>query len=183
MQDFVPEDIRGLIASIEAKQDADFQARKRAEEAEMARLRRIEDLRETRRDELVAACRTIHDWIESFEATAGPPLWRLEGSGVVIFSAKFHRGEPAPDDRRATAQLRVGPPGKPAMGRLVYEEIYAMVPAASVTKIPLLIATHLWQKLHPDFVMQCAAQLSGPDAWKDVRIALERMTQAGLARR
>ena len=54
MKDFVPEEITQLIRKIEAKRDSAYHAAKRAEDAEAARLGRIEALRETRRSELVA---------------------------------------------------------------------------------------------------------------------------------
>lgn|GEM_PF-3495470 len=176
MDEFVPEDIAALIASIEAKQDSDFQARKRAEEAEVARLRKIDDLRQSRREELVAACLAIDAWVRRFEETAAPSIWRLNGgAGIVIFSARFQRGEPMPNDAHASAKLLLGPPGKKAAQRLVYDEQYATSNGTSVHPLPLLSVMYLWQKTHPDFVLRCAAHLSGPDAWKHVRAELERL--------
>jgi hypothetical protein len=172
MQDFVPKEISDLIAAIEAKQDADFQERKRAEEAERARLAGIEELRERRAGQLKQACRTINDWLERFEKTAGPSVWRLHGHGIVIFSAKFWRGEPCPpNDRACSAQLRFGPPGD-VTKRLVYEELHKG--HASVSQ-PLLSAWTLQQSAHPDFVTQCAAHLESGEVWKTIRASLERI--------
>lgn len=178
MEEFVPDDIAAIIAIIEAKQDAAFQARKRAEEAEAARLCRIDDLRLSRRDELVAACLKIDDWIGRFEKTAAPAIWRLNnGAGIVIFKARFMRGEPESVDLHANAQLRLGPPGKKAAGRLVYEELYMTSNGTRVTKRPIITTRFLWRKTHPDFVARCAEHLSGPDAWKHVRRELECLTR------
>ena len=175
MQDFVPEDVTALIAAIEAKQDAQFQARKRSEDAELERLKKIQALRDARAGELQAACVTIGGWIQQFTQTIGPAVWRLE-SGVVIFIAKFWRGEPAPPgDRRTWAQLRIGSPDTKLTDRLVYEEVHAGPPGQSVHSTPLLFVPNIWQLTHPDFVVQCAAHLSGPDAWKYVRQTLERL--------
>lgn len=172
MQDFVPKEISDLIAAIEAKRDAAFQARVRAEEAERERLGKIEALRESRRTELTAACRAIDDWLERFEKTAGPSIWRLHGAGIVIFNAKFWRGEPCPpDDRVCSAQLRFGPPGN-ITKRLVYEELHKG--RVSVNR-PLLSAWTLQQSAHPDFVTQCAAHLQSGEVWKTIRVSLERI--------
>ena len=182
MQEFVPEDIRALIVSIEASQAEEFQARKRAEEAEAARLRGIEELRKNRRQELYEACVRIKEWIRNFEETVGPSIWRLGGgAGVVIFSAKFFRGEPTPPgDVTCSAQLRLGNPHKKSGERLVYEEMHK---GHISSKQVLLWALSLEQRAHPDFVMQCDAHLSGPDAWKHVRQTLERLRQVTLVRR
>ena len=172
MQDFVPKDISDLIAAIEAKQSADFQERMRAEEAERARLAKIEELRERRADELKLACRAIHDWLGRFEKTVGPSVWRLHGAGIVIFSAKFWRGEPCPPgDRVCSAQLRFGPPGD-VTKRLTYEELHK---GHATVNQPLLSAWTLQQSAHPDFVTQCAAHLTSGKVWETIRASLERL--------
>lgn len=183
MKDFVPPDIVEMIAAIEARQDERFQEKKRAEDAEAERRLRIQDLRDAQAGELQAACARIGDWIERFEKTAGPAIWRFEHR-IVIFAAKFWRGEPAPpDDRRTIAQLRIGPPAGTATERFAYEEIHSGVPAQSVHRTPLLTISQLWRKTHPDFVLQCDAHLSGLDAWKHVRETLERLNGTARDRR
>lgn len=183
MKDFVPSDITEMIAELEARQDERFHEKKRAEDAEAERLLRMQDLRDARAVELQAACARIGAWIERFEKTAGPAIWRFEHR-LVIFTAKFWRGEPAPpDDRRTIAQLRIGPPAGKATERYAYEEVHSGVPAQSVHRTPLVTISQLWRKTHPDFVLQCDAQLSGPDAWKDIRATLERLNRAPGDRR
>jgi len=175
MEDFVPKDIVTLIERIEDKRGEEYQARKRAEEAEAERLRKIEALRQERKDELTVACLRIDLWIRRFNETIGPSIWRLRGakSSVVLFIGKFWRGEPTPaGDVVCGAQLRLGGPGTGFRNGLVYEELHK---GQVSFKQPLLGAIFIWEKTHPDFVMQCDAHLSGPDAWKYVRQDLEQM--------
>lgn len=171
---FAPKEILQLIGKIEAKRGDAFRAAKAAEEAEAARLARIEDLRMSRRDELVAACGRIADWVERFGKTVGPDIWRLdEGAGIAIFSAKFWRGEPAPPgDQVCSAQLRIGPPeGKPVK-RYVYEELHKG--SASLT-VPILTLYDLWKKTHPDFVAQCDAHIASRNVWDFIRLRLQSL--------
>ncbi len=174
MQDFVPEDVTALIAEIEAQKDADYQVRKLREETELARLRGIEDLRQERASDLIVACGHIGQWIATFETEVGPSIWRLNNdAGIVIFSAKFWRGEPTPpNDVTCSAQLRLGPPEKTVTERLVYEELHKGHVSA---KQPLLCADHLWVRTHPAFVTECAAHLASGRVWDTIRITLERL--------
>lgn len=175
MAEFMPEDIRVLIERLETKKGEAYRAQKRAKDAERERLAAIEALRQERADELRAACRRIGAWIERFNETAGPAIWQLLGerSALVIFSAKFFRGEPTPPgDVVGSAQLRIGGPEVGATDRLVYEESQK---GQIVARHPLLGVTMLWMRAHPDFVAQCDAQLAGPDAWKHVRQRLQQM--------
>jgi hypothetical protein len=176
MEEFVPEDIAALIASIEAKQDATFQARKRAEDAEHDRQKKIQALRDADHVVLQAACHRISDWVDRFKETAAPAIWRFESS-IVIFSAKFWRGEPAPEgDRRTNAHLRIGGPGSKVSERCVYEEVHSSgATGQSVHPTPLALISQMWHRLHPEFVLQCDAHLAGPAAWKYVRQTLERL--------
>ncbi len=172
MEDFVPKEISDLIRKIEARKDAAFHAAKSAEEAEAARLAGIEALRTERRAELIAACDRIAGWVERFGKSVGPDIWRLDGgAGIVIFNAKFWRGEPAPPgDQACSAQLRIGPPeGKPVK-RYVYEELHK----GSVSHaIPVLTLHDLWRKTHPDFIAQCDAHISSHNVWDAIRLRLQ----------
>lgn len=184
MDKFVPPEIADLIASIEASQDEEFQKRKRAEEAEAARLRKIEELRQHRSRELYPACVRIKEWIHSFKEAVGPAIWRLNGgAGIVVFTAKFFHGEPTPPgDATCSAQLRLhDPTTTKRLGTLVYEEL---LKGRVSSERPLLgTVDSLFHFLHPDFVAQCDAHLSGPDAWKYVRQTLQQLRLAALTRR
>jgi len=175
MDEFVPEDIRALIGRVEAKKGEAYLAQKRANEAERVRLGAIEALRQERKAELRSACDRIDAWIARFNETAGPAVWQLIGekAGLVIFSGKFFLGEPTPPgDAACCAQLRIGGPEASVTDRLVYEELHK---GQVTSKQPLLGAEMLWHRVHPDFVAQCDAHLSGPDAWKHVRQRLQLM--------
>lgn len=169
MDQFIPEDIRALIERLEAAKGHEYRERKRVMEAAQERERKIEDLREKRRDELRDASARIGAWIENFNRTAGPALWQLLGmsSSLVLFSGKFFRGEPTPPgDVVCSAQLRLGGPKAAFGGSLVYEELHK----GQVTSKKSLLGAHsLWHLVHPDFVAQCDAHLAGPDAWTHIR--------------
>lgn len=175
MKDFVPDDVRELIDALEAKQNEEYRRRKQVEDAELARQAKMEVLRGEREADLREACRTINAWLERFETSVGPAIWRLNHDSIVIFVAKFANDMPcAPEDAAHTAQLRFGAPGKKT-SRLWYTELNG---DDVITNRPQLGALHLWYNLHPDFVLQCAAHLSGPDAWAHIRAKLEKIAAA-----
>lgn len=174
MDGFAPKEILQLIRKIEAKKDDAFRAAKAAEEAEAERLGRIEALRMERRADLIDACARIAAWVDRFGKTVGPDIWRLDGgAGVVIFNAKFWRGEPAPPgDQACSAQLRIGPPeGKPVK-RYVYEELHK---GAVSREIPILTLHDLWKKTHPDFVALCDAHIASHNVWDSLRLRLQTL--------
>jgi hypothetical protein len=71
-----------------------------------------------------------------------------------------------------SARLRFGGPDTSFTEALVYEELHK----GSVSHKQILLGVHLlWQRLHPDFVMQCDEHLAGPDAWKYIRQRLEQL--------
>lgn len=177
MEPFVPTEITELLAALEAKQDAAFGKKKLAEDAERARQARIMKLRVAREPQLMAANKAIADWLDRFRETIAPALFRFEPR-IVVFSAKFWNGEPAPpDDRTTSAQLVVKDTAKrdgnrTSIAPLAYEEVHKGQVSVS---IPIILPMYLWSSVHPDFTMQCAAQLSGSEAWKPVRALLERL--------
>ncbi len=158
MPDFVPEDIAHLITTLEALRDEAHLEHRRVEKtADEAELRE--------------ACATINDWLERFEQTVGPAAWRLTGEGIVLYASGFWNGKPVPQGETVYgAQLRFESPSQ-SKGRLAYEELEHGRVSARYWQTSAL---HLWRSLHPDFVLQCAAHLSGPQAWTHVREALHR---------
>jgi hypothetical protein len=175
MDKFVPDEIRKLIENIEKKKVEKNLNRKNARLAEHARQRRIEILRYERKLELFDACERIDVWIEKFHESVGPGFWKLMGphANLTLFIAKFWRGEPAPaGDVTCSARLRFGGPESHYTESLVYEEFHK---GNSSSKQVLLGIHMFWQRLHPEFILQCDAHLSGPDPWKYIRQCLEQI--------
>ncbi len=168
MKDFVPDDVRRMVAGLENERGAAPPERTTFEENGRAR-------RDTHELELRAACGAIGEWLERFEQTVGPAIWRLAGDGIVLYSARFWNSKPVPRNETAySAQLRCEPPGQ-TKGRLVYEELEHGRVSARYWQGG---ASNLWRSLHPDFVLQCAAHIESGRVWDTIRVTLEQLKRS-----
>ena len=180
----VPDEVRQAINNADLAEFARNRAKKVAEEKERKRVQKIEELRHTRADELRKYAERVFDWREAFVRTEeAKRIWELIGekTRLVIFGARYWRGEPALADERhvwAVLAFESWPAGRIGLPSFWYEERYQSSHGVSIPcEIRITAQQGLIDTVHPDFLKELYEHLNGPDTWKFILQELRRFSK------
>lgn len=173
----VPAEVVSALKAVEKAKEQSQLAEKAAENARLQRELRIDELRKVQYDELYRCAEDIAAWCRAFDKSAeGKALGQLVSpSRLRLFvSSRYWLGEPSPAGSVTTCDtITLNPDeivgtGFPILwleslhkGMRTYER--------SIESIADLVF-----KLHPGFLKEVHAHLSGKDAWKFIIQELER---------
>jgi len=159
-----PKEVMELLEEIDRRATARYNAEYRRQQLERERLRRIQDLKLARYDEVWGYARFLFQWLGDFLQTPeARRIWEVVGKEgrLPIFTAKFWRGEPCPpEDRTTWATLALDG----WCHHLRYEEWHKG--QRSFRSQRLTSCQEIFDALHPEFLKQLQTHLTGPDAWK-----------------
>lgn len=170
-----PPEVRSAIKDVDLAKFGQLRREMLARTAEKKRLRALSDLREEQRASLDAAAAFVFEWRAAYADTEeARRICELMGAEtpVVIFGARFWKGEPT-DDRHCWATLSI------ADGPLLYQERYNSAMGSHASQKTLITGpAALVEAVHPEYLEKCRDHLDGPDAWKFILQELGRMARA-----
>jgi hypothetical protein len=165
----IPDKIMRKVEELaEAKNQRDL-AKKAEELAEAKRIKELEDLKDSRKQELCLYAAQIADWVDHlFQGGDGKRFFEAVDR-IRIFTAPFWKGYPE-SKGSVSATIEIN-----KVGQVVYSERYKGNPTHDT---PLgsnpLSMKDLINRLHPDFLKQWAEHLTSGAVWDYIETAMPK---------
>lgn len=167
----IPQSIRDRVAKKEADEKARKEAELQRQEREQDELKKINELRASKRSQLEAEALFIVGWLRDF--LEDPESKQLFGMHTIdIFGAKFYNCRPT-TDRHVWAKMSL----QFEIGYLFYKEAYNTPMGSSTNRkmqfnLNLLrdfaVENDMVNMLHPDYILQFAEAIRSGKVWEFV---------------